>query len=168
MAHYGDLPGALSYHTSNGNAAWLAAGITDGQRTVALVRGSAALDALYGPRFPGMRTEGRSQSLAWPRIGKDGEPIKDNEGGEVPSDEVPAEVEKAAYELALRELEESGSTTPDLDRGGEIKSLQAGSVGLVYKDSAPATTTFIAVDGLLSGLLLPRRSGTVVSFAKRA
>jgi len=48
-------------------------------------------------------------------------------------------------------MAEPGSLSPDLDRGGAIKTLKAGSVEIDYAESAPVSTTFTAIDGLLSG-----------------
>lgn len=166
--HYGTLSDALAYHTARANAAWLAEGVTDPQRTAALVRGSAALDGLYGARFPGVKTGGRSQALAWPRVDRDGSPVTDNEGNEIEDDEIPAEIVNACYEFALRELTEPGSTQEDLARGGAIKSVGAGSARVEFMDSAPAETIFTAIDNMLSGLLKPKPSATLVGFAARA
>ncbi len=168
MSHYGTLNDALAYHTARGNAAWLDEEVTDSQRTAALVRGSAALDGLYGSRFPGVKTGGRSQTLSWPRVERDGSLITDNEGNEIDDDEIPAEIVNAAYEFALRELTEPGSTQEDLARGGAIKSVGAGSARVEFMDSAPAETIFTAIDNMLSGLLKPKPSATIVGFAARA
>lgn len=112
----------------------------------ALRRGTRGLDGLYGPRFIGAPVS-VSQALEWPRIGAVWR------GSELPDDSVPQKVKDAACEAAWRELSDPGSLAPDLDRGGRIKSMQAGSVELVYADGAPAETTFASIDGFLSGLI---------------
>lgn len=168
MTHYGDLPGALAYHQARGNTAWSDDGVTDGARTAALVRGSASVDGIYGGRFPGIRTGGRSQTLAWPRIEKDGDLVTDRDGNEIADDEVPVEIVNATYELALRELTEPGSTQEDLARGGAIKSVGAGSARVEFADNAPAVTTFQVVDNLLSGLLVATSTSSLVGFLARA
>ena len=71
------------------------------------------------------------------------------------NDEAPLAVQYAIIEAARRELIEPGSMAPDLERGGAVKSIKAGSVAIEYKDSAPAVTAFPVIEGLLSGLLMP-------------
>jgi hypothetical protein len=66
---------------------------------------------------------------------------------------IPQEVVQATCEMAIRELIEPGSMMPDLDRGGQVKELAAGSVRIVYGDNALAQTTFQLVDGIMAGLL---------------
>ncbi len=114
---YGALDSASAYHADRGNAAWSASGVTDAQRTAALVRASGALDGIYGSRFPGYKTGGRVQSLAWPRTG-----ARDACANEdIPDDEIPVQVENAAYELALAELVRPGSSSPTVTPGRVVK-----------------------------------------------
>lgn len=116
MAHYGTLSGALAYHAvSAGGAAWTAAGVTDEQRTAALVRASRSLDGQYGPRFPGHPAAGRAQALAWPRAGAFDFCQVPPEA--LPEDAVPVEVENAAYALALVELSTPGASSPSFTPG---------------------------------------------------
>jgi hypothetical protein len=42
---------------------------------------------------------------------------------------------------------------PDLDRGGTIKSVKAGSVSVEYAANAQANTTFQLIDGILAPLI---------------
>ena len=118
MDHYGTLPGALAYHAvSAGGATWSAGEVTDDQRTAALVRASRSLDGQYGARYPGNPSQGRSQSLAWPRKG-----ARDHCANEVlPDDVVPVEVEHAAYALALVELLTPGASSPSFTPGAVNK-----------------------------------------------
>lgn len=119
-----------------------------GPAEAALIRATAAIDATYRARFPGQRTNGRAQSLEWPRKyagDAAGEPIAD--------DEIPQEVINATCEAAVRELSSPNSMMPDLERGGQIKSLQAGSVAIEYGSNATAQTTFSLIDGILSSLI---------------
>lgn len=168
MSMYGTLDGALAYHDARGNSAWSAAGVDDTKRTEALVRGSAALDVIYGSRFPGVRTDGRDQLLGWPRIGSDGNEVQDIDGNDLPSDAVPVEIENAAYELGLRELAEPGSTTADLDRGGLVKRLKAGSAEIEYEAGATANIIFQIVDGILAPLIGARPGSTTSTLLLRA
>lgn len=114
----------------------------------AIVRATASIDAIYGTRFTGWRTNGRDQNLAWPRSD-----AFDAEGISIDSDEIPQEVINATCEFAVRELAEAGSTNPDLARGGAIKRLKAGSVEIEYGGNAIAATVFNVVDGILAPLL---------------
>lgn len=119
----------------------------------AIIRATASLDAIYRARFSGYKTNGRDQNLEWPRTG-----AWDAEGNAIATDEIPAEIKNACIEMAVRELADPGSMTPDLERGGEIRSMQAGSVRIDYGAAASATTTFQTIDGILAGLLGPVRS----------
>lgn len=117
MNHYGTLAGAKAYHDARGNAAWMGAAYTDDQRTAALVRASSSLDGQYGPRYPGKPTQGRSQTMAWPRSG-----VTDHCSNEdLPVDEVPVEIERATYALALAELLTPGSSSPSFTPGAVNK-----------------------------------------------
>lgn len=114
----------------------------------ALIRATAAIDARYGGSFPGYRKSGRDQGLQWPRAA-----AYDSEGWLIADDEVPVEVINATIEAAVRELASPNSMMPDLERGGHIQSLRAGSVGITYASNASARTTFTLIDGILSNVL---------------
>lgn len=124
-------------------------------------RGTAWLDATYRPRFMGAATD-VWQNLEFPRVGViyRGQPLDD--------DVIPKQIKEAAIEAAIRELAKPGSLSPDRQRGGAIKEIQAGSVDITFADNAPIETTFTAIDGLLSGLLLPTKGKTSTSFVARA
>ena len=118
MIPYGTLEGATVYHAALGNEAWSAADKSDAQRSAALLRGSRALDGRYGSLFPGQKSGGYAQARAWPRTGAYNHCAQE----EIPTNIVPSEIEYAAYELALIELVEAGSTTPTLNLGRLTKS----------------------------------------------
>jgi hypothetical protein len=103
--HYRTLPAALAYHDARGNGAWTAAGVDDAKRNAGLVRASEALDALYGARYPGS-IPSADQDLLWPRA----DVVWGGE--ELAADIVPAPIEKAICELALRELAKPASSHP--------------------------------------------------------
>jgi len=118
MNHYGTLAGALEYNAIAANgAAWSADGVTDEQRTAALIRASRSLDGQYGSRYPGQPTQGRSQSLGWPRDGA----IDHCAQEAIPSDTVPVEIEQATYALALVELQTPGASSPTFTAGRVMK-----------------------------------------------
>ncbi|MCC9162848.1 hypothetical protein LNA76_05850 [Alcaligenes sp. MMA] len=118
MKYYGSLDGALEYHSmSAGGAAWSADGVADAQRTAALVRASRSLDGQYGERYPGKPTQGRAQSLAWPRSGA----VDHCANEALPDHSVPLEIEHAAYALALVELLTPGASSPSFTPGAVNK-----------------------------------------------
>jgi hypothetical protein len=113
----------------------------------ALIRATAWIDATYRSRWPGVRTYGAMQSLLWPR--KAGSivngsyvpdrwmtTVTDAEGVSIATTEIPQLLKDALAEAAYRELNSPGSLSPDLERGGAIQSLQAGSVEIVYSTTA--------------------------------
>lgn len=114
----------------------------------AIIRASAAIDGLYRTRFPGFKRNGRDQAMEWPRSS-----AYDNADNLIADDEIPIEIVQATCEAAVRELAESGSMMPDLERGGGVRRLKAGSVEIEYGANASNQTTFTAIANLLSGLL---------------
>jgi hypothetical protein len=175
---YVDVAGADAYHAARGNAAWATSTAEDGtattrpaeEREAALLRATAFIDATYRDRFPGYRARGRAQALEWPRVGAftlvpdngrsaaflPGQDHLFRSGVDaIPSTEVPREIVAAVCEAALREAAEPGALAPDLERGGAIKRLAAGSVEIEYAGGAPASTTFQAIGLALASLLLP-------------
>lgn len=136
---------------------------TDDQIGSAIIRGRSWLDNTYRARWPGSKTNGRDQATAWPR--RDAE---DSDGEEIADDEIPQEVIDANAEAAWREMQSPESLSPDLERGGAIKSLKAGSIEIVYADSASLTTVFSGIDAILAGLLSELPGNTNVTWPKRA
>jgi hypothetical protein len=138
-------------------------GKSDDEIEQALIRATSWLDATYRSRWPGARLNGRAQALAWPRSD-----ATDADGEEIADDEIPREVLDATAEAAFRELSEPGSLSPDLERGGAIRRLKAGSVEVEYATTASARTTFTTIDGILSGLLAGEASSGYTASAVRA
>jgi len=145
----------------------------------ALIRATAWIDATYRSRWPGVRTFGAMQSLLWPR--KAGSNVNgsfvpdrwtttvtDAEGIPIATNEIPKVLKDALAEAAYRELNSPGSLAPDLERGGAIQSLQAGSVEIVYSSVAPAGTTFTQIDAILSGLIGAARGSCYTAMVARA
>jgi Putative DnaT-like ssDNA binding protein len=119
-----------------------------GDTEQALVRATQCLDGIYRLQFSGTKTHGRSQSLEWPRTD-----ATDAEGLTLATNEIPIEIIEATCELALRELAAPNSILPDLERGGGIQSLRAGSVAITYTNAAATTTTLQLINGILSSLI---------------
>src|SRR5262245_2520149 len=105
-----------------------------GDKEGALIRATASLDAMYRLSYPGYRVAGRDQELEWPRTA-----AYDYEELLIDEESIPTEIIQATCELALREVLSPGSTQPDLERGGMIRSVRAGSVAVEYGGSQATT-----------------------------
>lgn len=119
------LADANTYHTAKGNATWTG---DDADKETAIRRATGVLN---GYSWQGVRTNGRSQALAWPRSG-----VVDREGHGIASTEIPQELIDACCELALRELVTPGTLTPDLIAGNSVKREKVGSLEVEYADPA--------------------------------
>ncbi|MGA0564166.1 DnaT-like ssDNA-binding protein [Ancylobacter sp. VNQ12] len=116
----------------------------------ALRRATTWIDATYRSRFTGRRTNGRKQALEWPRVDAHDKQCPPDY---IESDEVPQEIVDACCEAAIRERAEPGLLSPDLERGGDVRRLKAGSVEVEFGASASVGTKFSAIDNVLVGLL---------------
>lgn len=136
----------------------------DAAASAALRRSTAWIDSTYRTRFTGYRTYRRAQALEWPRVGAyvyipNNASDMAYAGGYDPAydylatNEIPVEIINATCLAAVRELANPGTLTPDLKRGGAIKSLKAGSVDIEYAGTASPLTTWTVIDNALSGLL---------------
>ncbi len=132
--------------------------LASGDAEAALIRATTFIDSCYRNRYPGYKTFQRLQSLEWPRTA-----AVDREGIPIDDDEIPIEIKKATCEAAIRELSSPQSLLPDLERGGDIRRLQAGSVAIDYGNGARAVTTFQLIDGILAGLLGSQQSALVAN-----
>lgn len=158
---YGTVTEADAYHAARGNTAWTGDNTV---KTAALVRASDYIDGRYRCRLPsgrwqsmftGEKTGGRTQEREWPRTG-----ATDYEGNEIPSDEVPIEVEHAAYEAALRELTSPGSLSPDYVPSQLVTKEKVDVIEVTYSEpqpsvdgSMPNRPVITAVDEILAPLL---------------
>lgn len=155
--HYGTVGGADAYHAARGNTTWAG---SEEQKTAALVRASQYIDSLGGTvkagtscvrTWPGAKTGGRAQSLAWPR-----QDAYDSEGAAIDPVTVPIEVVTATYEAALIELTDPGSTRPDFIPVAGIKREKVGPLETefaVSSDAADFQPVFGRVDALLGPVL---------------
>ena len=87
----------------------------------AIRRGTTYISNAFA--WPGERTTGRVQSLAWPR-----DDVEDAEGWAVPSDEVPREVRQATCEAAYYELLNPNGLTPAVNLTQQVKSKAIGPI----------------------------------------
>ena len=154
---YASLAEALAYHAAKGNAAWAAS--TDALREPALRRATVWVDGTYRARWPGLRVNGRTQALDWPRSG-----VTDADGYAVDHMTIPAEINSATCEAALRELAVPGSLSPDYVGSTQVQSATAGPVSVTYKDGSGiggVLPVLTVVDGILARLLGGMARGVV-------
>ncbi len=154
-------------------------GKSDDEIGEALIRATSWIDATYRTRFPGVRTYGALQSLQWPRkagciINGQYVPdaylttVTDAEGIPIATTEIPSALESGTAEAAYRELVSPGTLAPDLERGGDIRRLKAGSVEVEYATTAPAGTIFTTIDGVLALILISSQASPYTARAVRA
>lgn len=159
-ANYGTVADADAYHALRGNTAWAG---TEEQKLAALTRASTYIDAL-GQRmcgtawvsiYPGVKTGGRTQQLAWPRTD-----AYDTDGVSIPADVVPWEVEHATYEAALREIVTPGSLSPDFVPSQQVKREKVDVLEVEYavtsntNGSNPNLPVISTVDKLLAPVMV--------------
>ncbi len=149
------LANADAYVSLDAFKAWLAANkdtaaADDDVFERAIRRATAWIDAEYQARFPGLRRFQRIQALAWPRSD-----AVDADGWVIAFAEVPREVIAATCEAAYREMVEPGTLAPDLERGGAVSRIKAGSVEIEYGANAMASTVFQDVRNALGRILRP-------------
>ena len=164
------VPGADSYVATVDCANYaINRGLTfgsDATADAAIRRATFYIDNTYRIRFPGYRTFRRAQVLEWPRTNAYytyPEPAGDTPYFVDPrmlypfdligANTIPPEIITATCEAAIREYAEPGVLQPDLERGGLISTLKAGSVEVKYGAGAPAQTIFQVVEAALSGLI---------------
>lgn len=91
---YLSVADADTHHTARGNGQWT--DLSTAEKEQALVRATDYIDKRFGRKFRGQKIN-RTQGLEWPRGA-----ATDNDGFAVGYDEVPAQLEKATAEYALR------------------------------------------------------------------
>lgn len=163
---YFTIAEADTYFTARGVSKWTGSAVA---KEAAARKGTSYLDNAYRQLWKGYRTE-QAQRLAWPRIGNGGDQrarfavadrtfpvygLTDEDGFEIPTNEIPRQVKEAAMEAALLALTGT-SLEPVLERGGQIKSVSKGlgplQKSVTYADGAPVLPRFTVIDGLLSAL----------------
>lgn len=122
----------------------------DSTQLTAIIRGTRALDAIYGDRLTGSKVGGRAQSLLFPRTG-----MEDNDCEEIADDVVPIEWKRAMYEMAWREYGEPGSLTPDYVQTARTVSETLGPLSVTYASSSGGWLDAQPVLTLVDKILLP-------------
>lgn len=137
---YASVADWQAYATSMG---WTLSGDTD-TFEANLRRATAYLDRIY--RWVGRRADD-DQALAWPRIVWD----TDEDGYAIPSDEIPAGIVNATYELAY--LENQGNDLLSYTDGAAIKrrKVKAGPVEseTEYLAGSSVESRVVAIEGLI-------------------
>ncbi len=128
------------------------AGTSDATLEAALVRGSAAVDMMFGDRWPaGSYRQTEGQALDWPRVyawDRDWYPLTG----------VPVGVKHATCEATLVELNSPGALSESASIG--IKSETIGPITTVYAGASSARAmAYPAIKAPLSNLL---RCGTLM------
>lgn len=144
---YISVADASTFHSDRGNSTWTG---TDAVKEQALRRGMAYIEGAYRDRWKGYKRYGYSTNmLAWPRTS-----VLDTEGNLICGhEEIPLALKHAVAVAALREMVDPGTLAPDDDRGGAIRSIRAGSVGIDYAANAPTVTVRREISHLLSLLV---------------
>lgn len=149
---YGTTAGADAYHTAHGNAGWTG---DDATKEAALLIASEWLDGRYGDQFPGYRTGKASQVREWPR-----ETAYDIYRDYIRPDVIPAQVERATYEIALREIRSPGSLYKDWVAGEARTSVSvAGAVSVTYAGAYSYSDAQVQIGGI-AAILKPILSET--------
>lgn len=104
---------ADAYHTRFGNAGWTG---DDSVKEVAIRKATRYLDARYGRRWLGQRTNS-GQALNWPRSF-----IEDSDGFYLNANTIPQRLKDACAMMALAALTEDIYADIDADSGSKTKS----------------------------------------------
>lgn len=102
--------------------------------------------------WKGYKLNGRTQALAWPRTD-----VEDEEGEDVASDEVPAEIAQACCIAAAYERANPGGLTPSVVMTDRVKRERIASIEVEYASTSnsadAARPVLVLVMDLISGLL---------------
>lgn len=161
---------ADTYNENRGRSSW--APLTDEVKSIALIKATEALDALY----PWIGTKStRIQGLQWPRhsgVDSAGESILliDRDGFDI--DGVPVAVQNAVAEAAFL-LSSGEEIFQDQDPRGKVIRKKTDVLETEYQQDTPATkpaapTTYGALNALLKGLFVQPSGGMVIGKAVRS
>jgi hypothetical protein len=141
---YATLAEADAYAAARSWADWAA--LTDPAKEARLTEAAVYLDTSYA--WKGSITS-TAQIMSWPRTG-----VVDGEGRTLASDAYPDRLKAAQIELARL----ASATLVTNDATGEVKQIQAGSVGITFKDAQTVNEAakYRSIDRLLTGLFTSR------------
>jgi hypothetical protein len=158
----------MAYGDDDGFNEWLSANgysLPVGAPTAAVLRarGSAYLDAVYGPRLGcSTPTGGFDQEGAWPRTGHF------VNGATIPSDVVPAAWVRASYRAAWLEASSPGSLSLTVSPNQRVKRQRVGPLEEEYFDGGVATIGSAGapidaeIDGMVAALLCVSIGGPAI------
>lgn len=146
---YASIEQASSYFTSFGFPSWAAGAV--GDQEAALRRSTTYIDLAFASRWPGERTNGRVQALAWPRAN-----VVSSSGVPIAPDEVPREVVAATLEVARREFARPFSLMPSQPPTAVKRSVSVGPISVQYADAQGRTwpPALDTIEALLREVLL--------------
>jgi hypothetical protein len=146
---YASVAFATAYHAARGNDAW-AALASDTIREQHLRKATDHMLSTYRTRWAGYRST-QAQALDWPRAEVSRPDAPQAYGGEsyYPNNVVPAEIQRACAELALRSI--SGPLTPDETQAVKRKKVEG--LEIEYADYSRATRSYPAIDRLMAAFL---------------
>jgi hypothetical protein len=131
----------------------------------ALRRATAFLSNAYA--WKGVRTDGRSQALAWPR-----DDVEDDEGETVANDEIPVEIEQATCLIAAKEVVTPGYMSPAFTLSERIKRERVGQLEVEYLGGSMSAEAvrpvLLEVEDLISGLIDGAGGNALVGTAVRS
>lgn len=111
--------------------------------------------------FVGYPTNGRTQSLAWPRTN-----VYDVRQDRISINEVPREVRRATCEAVIRELRAPGSLQPDFVASDRVVREKVGPIETQYANSSSNRPDVPAINVYLRGLT--SGAGVMSQFVQRA
>lgn len=154
MAGYGSDAGLADWLADNG----LTLPVNAPAPAVIRQRGSAYVDGVYGSDFPGVAAGGYSQERAWPRAGAR------VQGGYVPDDVIPVQIEHAAYFAGYQDAITPGVLEISAATSGAVKRRKIDTIEIEYASGsgdviADGTKRFSVIEGLLAAFLVPAETG---------
>jgi len=149
---YISVASANTYHDAHGcPAAWKEA--RDNEKEIALRIATQYLDSFYHGSWIGLKAS-ELQALAWPRIA-----AYTVDGYLISGTVIPVALKNAVAVAALKELESSGSLSPDISDIGLIESteIEVGSVRekIVYSGGKTGLKKFTLLHSFLRGIVQP-------------
>lgn len=127
---YGTADGFTAYLVARGNPL---ADVYDDPADIipALIVASEWMDGAYRNQFMGLKIGARNQIREWPRSG-----VEDMNGYSVDSASIPIEVQNAAYEAALRQLQTPGSFFKDFTPSKYSRVAISGAIDVTFNNGS--------------------------------
>lgn len=145
------------YHEDRGQLTWVALAILDRQRF--LVRASDYIDKRFGRRFRGFR-QNKDQGLEWPRL----DAFDDDD---YVLDLIPAQLQKATAEYALRAIDNAQLAPDNEDTGVDATFTKIGPIEIENTIKKSGGSSIIATNSIkdypeadlwISELVIPSNS----------